>query len=240
MPELLISELAARSGFSAPTLRYYERIGLLPAPRRTGSGYRVYDEDALDRLRFVARAKSLGLTLDETRELAGLWSSDECQPVQTRLAELLRDKRGAARHQMHELDAFVAQLDRVAGNLGRHVPDGPCDDTCGCATDVAEPIVCTLAATDVDDRLRAWRAVLDHAREVVPMATGVRVVFDDAVSAAEVAALAQAEHACCAFMSFTVEIDGHGVALTIEAAADARSFIDALVGLAPLRFDAAR
>jgi hypothetical protein len=41
-------------------------------------------------------------------------------------------------------------------------------------------------------------------------------------------------------MSFTVEIDGHGVALTIEAAADARSFIDALVGLAPLRFDAAR
>jgi DNA-binding transcriptional MerR regulator len=240
MQELLISELAARSGFSAPTLRYYERIGLLPAPRRTGSGYRVYDEEALDRLRFVARAKSLGLTLDETRELAGLWSSDDCQPVQNRLTELLREKRAAAQHEMHELDAFVAQLDRVARNLGRHVPDGPCDDTCGCATDVAEPIVCTLAVTDVDDRLRAWRTVLDRARELVPLGSGTRVVFDDAVSAADVAALAQAEHVCCAFMSFTVEIDNDGVALTIEGAADARPLIDALVGLASVRSDAAR
>ncbi len=55
---LRIAEVAARSGFSTPTLRYYEDIGLMPAAERTDAGYRSYDDTALKRLRFISRAKS--------------------------------------------------------------------------------------------------------------------------------------------------------------------------------------
>ena len=246
MAELRISELAARTGFSPPTLRYYERIGLLPEPRRTAGGYRVYEDRTVERLRFVARAKSLGLTLDETRELAELWARDECRPVQARLTELLHAKLDAAHDQISELRAFRAQLTWVADRLGQHVPDGPCDDECGCTSDVVEapvafgradredavPIVCTLAATDVDARLDAWRALLAHARDVAELGDGLRVRFDETVDAADIATLARDEHACCSFMSFAVVIDRDGVALEVRGRADARPVIDALVGLA--------
>lgn len=58
-----IGEAARRSGFTAPALRYYEEIGLVPPSSRTGAGYRLYDDDTLDRLAFIARAKQLGCTL---------------------------------------------------------------------------------------------------------------------------------------------------------------------------------
>jgi DNA-binding transcriptional MerR regulator len=236
MHELLISQLAQRTGFSAPTLRYYERIGILPRARRTEGGYRVYEDRTVDLLRFVTRAKSLGLTLDETRELAGLWSQDECSPVQARLAELLDDKLDAARLQITELEAFVGQLESVAGQLGRHVPDGPCDDVCGCATVATPitadpPIACTLGATEIEPRLEAWRALLTHKREVGALDDGVRVVFDDTVGAARVAALAQDEQTCCSFLSFSVVLDRGAVALEIHGPPDARGVIDALFGV---------
>ena len=63
-----IKEVADRSGFSPPTLRYYEEIGILPAPTRTPSGYRTYDERTLERLAFIARTKQLGCTLEEIAE----------------------------------------------------------------------------------------------------------------------------------------------------------------------------
>ncbi len=56
-----IAEVASRSGFSAATLRYYEQLELLPAPR-TAAGYRAYDEGVLTRLAFISRAKALGGT----------------------------------------------------------------------------------------------------------------------------------------------------------------------------------
>ena len=58
---LRISDLAARSGFTTSTLRYYEQVGLLAATQRSSGGYRLYDEAALVRLRFIDRAKQLGL-----------------------------------------------------------------------------------------------------------------------------------------------------------------------------------
>ena len=57
-----ISELAEHVGVPTSTVRYYERVGLLGAPGRTGSGYRDYDEDDAARLLFVARARHLGLS----------------------------------------------------------------------------------------------------------------------------------------------------------------------------------
>jgi DNA-binding transcriptional MerR regulator len=63
-----ISELADRVGVPTSTVRYYERIGLLYAPARTGSGYRAYDEDSATRLLFVTRARRLGLSCDQIAE----------------------------------------------------------------------------------------------------------------------------------------------------------------------------
>ncbi len=59
-----IAGVAERAGFSSPTLRYYEQIGLLPVPERTPAGYRLYDERAIERLTFIARAEQLGCTLE--------------------------------------------------------------------------------------------------------------------------------------------------------------------------------
>lgn len=66
------AELARRTGCNLETVRYYENVGLLPAPPRTTAGYRSYDTTHERRLRFVLRARELGFSLDEIRELLRL------------------------------------------------------------------------------------------------------------------------------------------------------------------------
>lgn len=63
-----ISDLAAQAGVTPDTLRYYERVGLLPPPHRTRTGYRLYDGATADRIGFIHKAQALGLTLEEVRE----------------------------------------------------------------------------------------------------------------------------------------------------------------------------
>lgn len=104
---LTISRLARDAGVGIDTVRYYERNGLLPEPQRRASGYRIYREEDLKRLRFIRRAKTLGFTLDEIRELlelsgqnergvAGVKASAEAklQLVDQRIAELQRMRAG--------------------------------------------------------------------------------------------------------------------------------------------------
>jgi len=64
-----IGKLAKQAGVGIDTVRFYERRGLLPEPERTSSGYRLYRDDSVDRIRFVRRAKQLGFTLDEIENL---------------------------------------------------------------------------------------------------------------------------------------------------------------------------
>jgi MerR family transcriptional regulator, copper efflux regulator len=130
--EYRISQLAKRTGFSPSTLRYYEQAGLLPNTARTPGGYRSYDERTVDRLRFIARAKQLGLPLGEIRELATVWDAGDCAPVQDRLAALLRRKIEEVRERIAELTAFGEQLAAASEEIGRHTPEGACDDACGC------------------------------------------------------------------------------------------------------------
>lgn len=104
---LRIGALAREAGVGIDTIRYYEREGLLPEPRRRASGYRDYDPGAVAQLRFIRRAKSLGFSLDDIRELLAL-SADRGQgvagvkaraearldDVEYRIRELRRVQRG--------------------------------------------------------------------------------------------------------------------------------------------------
>lgn len=69
---MIIGQLARQAGVPIDTIRYYERQRLLPEPLRSASGYRRYGQDDLLRLNFIKRAKGLGFTLDEIRDLLGL------------------------------------------------------------------------------------------------------------------------------------------------------------------------
>lgn len=86
-----IGELAAEAGVSQQTLRYYERRGLLHAARRSRSGFRDYDNVAASQVRFIRRAQELGFTLEEIRDLLGLWEDAQtsCAAVEERASATL-------------------------------------------------------------------------------------------------------------------------------------------------------
>ena len=80
---LSIGEVAKATGIKVVTLRYYEQLGLVPAPVRTNGNYRAYSVDDLRRLRFIRRCRDLGFTLDQVRELLRLSSkkNQKCSEV---------------------------------------------------------------------------------------------------------------------------------------------------------------
>ena len=241
MSSYKISEVAERTGFATSTLRYYEDIGVLSATERTQAGYRLYDDRAVERLRFVARAKQLGLSLDEITELATLWDDDACGPVQHRMRELVATKSAQVAEQISEMTEFAVQLAQVAGRLSDAPLDGPCDDSCACgpvqavtfgrvavAADV--PIACTLAPDKIGDRLSEWQAVFDDVVDRTATPEGIRLTFRS-TPAATIAGLAEQEQQCCAFFAFTVGIGGGFVTLEITAPPDARAILDDMFGV---------
>lgn len=86
MKALTIGQIARDAGVSVETVRFYERQGLLTPPERTPSGYRQYEEDAVWRLRFIRRAKEVGFTLKEVKELLSLRldAATTCEDVRSR------------------------------------------------------------------------------------------------------------------------------------------------------------
>ncbi len=86
MTVLTIGQLARRADVGVETVRFYQRKGLLAEPDRRPSGYRQYDEAIVDRLRFIKRAKELGFTLNEIKELLSLRldPSTTCADVKNR------------------------------------------------------------------------------------------------------------------------------------------------------------
>jgi DNA-binding transcriptional MerR regulator len=111
---LVIGELAARSGTTPEAIRYYERVGVLPAPRRAGGGrYRRYGAADVERLGFVRRARELGFSLDEVRDLLGL--ADQPDRPCAEVDRLARAHLAAVNAKLAQLAALRDELERVIG-----------------------------------------------------------------------------------------------------------------------------
>jgi len=231
-----IGQVADRSGFTASALRYYEDIGLVAPAARTDAGYRVYDDETLARLAFIARAKRLGCSLGEITDLAAIWDRERCEPVQRRFHDLVTTKIADAQAQVAELTELVAQLRSTAVQLAGPAIDGPCDDSCACvaASMVGKPdapIACTLDASSMPGRLADWSAVLAHVRSRSATPDGaLRVELDDALQLDELTAVVAAEQQCCAFFAFAITIDHRGVGLEVRAPEGAAAIVASLFG----------
>ena len=103
-----IGQLAKRADVAIDTVRYYERHGILPQPERRASGYRHYGEEDVARLRFVRRAKALGFTLAEIRELLTL---------SARPADDMAGLKAAAGAKLADVERKLAELARVRDGL---------------------------------------------------------------------------------------------------------------------------
>jgi MerR family copper efflux transcriptional regulator len=105
---LNIGEAAQASGVSAKMIRHYESIGLLPAARRTASGYRIYDEQAVRVLQFIHRGRELGFPLEKIADLLALWRDQ---------GRASADVRRLAEQHIAELDRKIAELQAMKRTL---------------------------------------------------------------------------------------------------------------------------
>jgi MerR family transcriptional regulator, mercuric resistance operon regulatory protein len=104
------SELARQAGCNLETIRYYEKIGLLPEPPRTGGGYRAYDQSHRQRLQFILRARELGFSIEEIRGLLGLVDGGDYTCGEIREITL---------HHLADVKAKIADLRRLERTLTR-------------------------------------------------------------------------------------------------------------------------
>lgn len=113
---LTIGAVAKRAGVPIDTIRYYEREGLLPEPLRRASGYRSYGEGTVAQLRFIRRAKALGFTLEEIRDLLAL-SADRQRGVKA--------VKQRAEERLAAIETRIAELQRVRDGLVELVASCP-------------------------------------------------------------------------------------------------------------------
>lgn len=116
MSRLTVGKLAKACDMGVETVRFYERSGLLPKPQRLASGYRVYNDDTITRLRFIQQVKHLGFTLDETKEMLRLiaHSGSNCETI----CERVHIKK-------MQVDEKIIQLTKISEILGKLKSDCP-------------------------------------------------------------------------------------------------------------------
>lgn len=113
---LKIGDLAAETGVTAKTIRFYETAGVIPAPVRGGNGYRLYRQEAADLLRFIKQARGLDLTLAEIKELVAIRRRGEvpCPHVY----QLLKEKAEDLERRLKDVTALRRELRRSARLAG--------------------------------------------------------------------------------------------------------------------------
>lgn len=116
MQKRTIGKVAEQAGVGVETIRYYEREGLLPKPARLASGYRQYDPDTIDRLRFIRHAKDLGFSLDQVRELLSLRVTPGKQLNDGQVCEEVLE---IAKAKLLDVDERIRKLQRIRKTLRR-------------------------------------------------------------------------------------------------------------------------
>ena len=146
---LNIGQAAMASGVSAKMIRHYEEVGLLPAAQRTDSGYRQYGDADVQTLRFVRHSRDLRFSIEQIRELLGLWQN------RTRPS---RQVRALAQAHIEELDAKLRELQAMKASLEHLVHCCHGDDRPDC------PIIDSLASPHAAARSDAGGQRLNATR----------------------------------------------------------------------------
>jgi DNA-binding transcriptional MerR regulator len=118
-----IGEAAKASGVKVPTIRYYEEIGLLPAPVRTEGGRRAFGEAEMRRLTFIRHARELGFEVENIRELLDMSGKPQASCHQA---------DSIARNHLEEIDRRIASLTALRGELSRMVDECHHGRICDC------------------------------------------------------------------------------------------------------------
>lgn len=238
MEGMRVSQLAARSGVPATTLRFYEQEGLLPAAR-TAAGYRVYGPPDVDRLAFIGAVKHLGLPLAEIRELLSVWEGGACRDVRAQMRPRLVARLGQASARRRELADFEQDLAAALEHLDA-LPDrySACDSGCsflgnptGAGRDAAataqQPVVaCSLTGSAHGTRTDEWRRLLgDSPRGAVEGGYGVDLPIE---AAEDAMALVREEQRCCPFFTFRLQLDTSGLRLEVTAPPEGRQLVELL------------
>ncbi|KGF71072.1 MerR family transcriptional regulator [Hoeflea sp. BAL378] len=118
------AELARRTSCNLETIRYYEKTGMMPDPPRTASGYRIYDDSHISRLRFILRARELGFSVEQIRGLLTLVDdgTQTCAEVKDRTEQHLADVR-AKIVDLQRIEKVLAET--AAQCSGKDVPECP-------------------------------------------------------------------------------------------------------------------
>ena len=128
-----IGEVAAETGITSKSIRYYESIGLIPEAHRTGGGYRQYSDKDVQTLHFIRRARNLGFTVGEVEELLSLYRDRNRASA---------DVREIAIRHITDLDKKVAELEGMRATLTHLVDKCHGDERPDC------PILDDLARAD--------------------------------------------------------------------------------------------
>lgn len=128
MEYMNIGQAAAASGVSAKMIRHYESVGLFPEARRTESGYRQYSDKDVNTLRFVRHSRDLGFSIEQIRELLGLWQNRRRPSRQVKA--LAQEHIQELEQKLQELQAMKATLEHLVHSCqGDDRPECPIIDT---------------------------------------------------------------------------------------------------------------
>ncbi len=131
-----IGEASRASGVSAKMIRYYESIGLIPAPARSNSGYRHYQPNDIHTLRFVRRARDLGFSIDSIVQLLDLWRDRGRASADVKRVAL--DQVATLKTKIGDLQKMVSTLEHLADHCrGDDRPDCPIMDDLSARTDAS-------------------------------------------------------------------------------------------------------
>lgn len=122
MSQLTVSRVAEQGGVSPDTVRYYEKIGLMPETERSASGYRLYGDGAVERLRFIKRAQRFGLRLEAIGELLDVRQRGLCPCGHTR--RLLEDRVAELDEEMSSLARLRDDICQMIGEPAGHTEPG--------------------------------------------------------------------------------------------------------------------